>query len=140
MAESIRVNGEERPLQARMLADLVRQMGFDPDRPGLAAAVNGELIPRGRWSGQPLSPGDSVELVGATLTATFLATALLRPGTPAMAGAFIVGLTWTGVIQFVRVRLTQFLSGFLPEELTRGPGSARESQIPTVPPAAGDDD
>ncbi len=66
MAESIRVNGEERPLQASVLADLVRQMGFDPDRPGLAAAVNGELIPRGRWSEQSLSPGDSVELVGAT--------------------------------------------------------------------------
>jgi sulfur carrier protein len=32
---------------------------------GVAAAVNGEVVPRGRWAGTVLSEGDQVEVVTA---------------------------------------------------------------------------
>jgi sulfur carrier protein len=35
-------------------------------RRGLAIAMNGEVVPRGRWAAQRVSPGDVVELLAAT--------------------------------------------------------------------------
>ncbi len=35
-------------------------------RRGLAIAMNGEVVPRGRWSDQRVSAGDVVELLAAT--------------------------------------------------------------------------
>ena len=32
---------------------------------GIAAAVNGEIVPRGSWAGSPLRDGDQVEVVTA---------------------------------------------------------------------------
>jgi sulfur carrier protein len=32
---------------------------------GIAAAVNGEVVPRGAWAGSPLRDGDQVEMVTA---------------------------------------------------------------------------
>ena len=32
---------------------------------GIAAAVNGEVVPRGAWAGSPLRHGDQVEVVTA---------------------------------------------------------------------------
>ena len=32
---------------------------------GIAAAVNGEVVPRGAWGGSPLRDGDQVEVVTA---------------------------------------------------------------------------
>ena len=60
----ITVNGE--PLEFRgTLADLVEARLDDRCRPGVAAAVNQEVVPRGRWEEHALRPGDRVELVTA---------------------------------------------------------------------------
>lgn len=63
MAASIRVNGEERPLAAATVSDLLRAEGLDPARRGLAVAVNGAVVRRGDWPAAALSPGDEVEIV-----------------------------------------------------------------------------
>jgi sulfur carrier protein len=63
--DEVRVNGAARPLRHRLLADLLAELGYSAQRPGIAVAVNGEVVPRGRWSDRALRPGDEVEIVGA---------------------------------------------------------------------------
>jgi len=62
---TVTVNGVARSLRCASLSELVRQVGHDPDRPGIAVAVNGEVIPRALWPLHSLEPGDEVEIVGA---------------------------------------------------------------------------
>lgn len=57
----VRLNGDLRELPAgSTLADLLGE-----PRPGFAAAVNGEVVPRGEWARRALADGDSVEFVRA---------------------------------------------------------------------------
>lgn len=62
---TIVVNGEARPLGPGGLVDLLRALGHDPARPGVAIAVNDEVVPRTRWEQCRLADGDRVEIVGA---------------------------------------------------------------------------
>lgn len=63
---TIVANGQQRPIQeGATVADLVADLGHDPDRPGLAVAVNGTVVPRGRWGRSRLADGDRVEVLGA---------------------------------------------------------------------------
>lgn len=48
------------------VAGLVVALGHDPQRPGAAVAVNGEVVPRSTWTAYPLHDGDRVEVLGAT--------------------------------------------------------------------------
>ncbi len=66
MSGSIRVNGEARPHAGGTIAELLRGLGLDPSRPGLAVALNGSLVPRMRWGEQAVAAGDDVEIVRAT--------------------------------------------------------------------------
>jgi sulfur carrier protein len=59
------INGEERPLRATTLADLLADLGHDPTRSGFAAALNDEIVPRSEWHCTPVRTGDRVEIVGA---------------------------------------------------------------------------
>ena len=61
----ITLNGVRRPLACTALLDLVRETGHDPERPGIAVAVNGEVIPRLAWARCALRSGDEIEIVGA---------------------------------------------------------------------------
>jgi sulfur carrier protein len=62
----VRVNGAERVVgEGATLADLARELGIDEGRPGVAAAVDGEVVPRGRWAATPVREGAAVEVVGA---------------------------------------------------------------------------
>jgi sulfur carrier protein len=61
----VRVNGEVRGVHARVLTDLLEELGHDPGRPGVALAVNDEVVPRARWASWPLHTGDRIEIVGA---------------------------------------------------------------------------
>ena len=63
---TILVNGERRPLEDRRLGDLVRRLGIDPDRPGIAVAIDDEVVPRAEWPARELRGGERVEIVGAT--------------------------------------------------------------------------
>ena len=60
------VNGHPRDLSAATtVADLVRDLGRNPDQPGTAIARNGDIVPRRLWSQVCLADGDAVEVVTA---------------------------------------------------------------------------
>jgi sulfur carrier protein len=63
---TIWVNGEERKLSAgATVADAVEVSGAGADGRGIAAAVDGEVVPRGRWRETELAEGQRVEVVQA---------------------------------------------------------------------------
>jgi thiazole synthase len=47
------------------LADAVRESGANDDARGLAVALDGEVVPRGRWGDTPLRDGQAVEVLAA---------------------------------------------------------------------------
>ncbi len=64
MSMRVRLNGEPRELPdgtrlAEAVAELTDLVG------GVAAAVNGDVVPRGSWAATPLRDGDQVEVVTA---------------------------------------------------------------------------
>ena len=64
MSMRVKLNGEPRELPdgtrlAEAVADLTDLAG------GVAAAVNGDVVPRGSWAVTPLCDGDQVEVVTA---------------------------------------------------------------------------
>ena len=64
MSMRVKLNGEPRELPdgtrlAEAVADLTDLAG------GVAAAVNGDVVPRGSWAATPLRDGDQVEVVTA---------------------------------------------------------------------------
>lgn len=60
---SIRVNGEERVLEVSTVVELLRAEEVDPEGRFVAVAVNGVVVPRGRWDSAPLQDGDDIEIV-----------------------------------------------------------------------------
>lgn len=64
-APTITVNGEPRPHAAGTLESLLRSLGYDPGRHGVAVAVNGEVVARSEWGTHTVRAGDRVEIVGA---------------------------------------------------------------------------
>ena len=63
---TIELNGRptEVPAGSRV-GDAVSRAGADPQRRGVAVAVNGEVVPRSEWDRTELQPGQRVEVVGA---------------------------------------------------------------------------
>lgn len=58
----------------------------------------------------------TIEVVGATITATFLAvflTSLWETSPPVAAGGFIVGFSWAKLLQVIRDRVTKIVEGAL---------------------------
>lgn len=62
---TITCNGETWPTAARSLAELLAERLGDPAPPGVAVAVNGEVVPRAAWAARLLADGDVVEVVTA---------------------------------------------------------------------------
>jgi sulfur carrier protein len=61
---TVTVNGTPRDLPSGVtLADVVGQLTQSPK--GVAAAVNGEVVPRREWLDTPLAERDEVEVVTA---------------------------------------------------------------------------
>ena len=61
------VNGDDRVVDAgATIADLVAQLGHRPSGPGVAAALNGEVVRRVEWPSTPLGEGDRLEILAAT--------------------------------------------------------------------------
>ncbi|MDP8961893.1 MAG: sulfur carrier protein ThiS [Actinomycetota bacterium] len=66
MRVGVTVNGEGLEVSAdATIADLVRRLGRDPMRSGVAVAVNGTVVPRETWPERRLAAGDQVEVLGA---------------------------------------------------------------------------
>ncbi len=64
MSVQVKINGEPRELPdgstiAQAVAELITTSA------GVAAAVNGEVVPRGSWAATPLRDDDLVEVVTA---------------------------------------------------------------------------
>jgi sulfur carrier protein len=60
----VKLNGEPRELpDGAALAEAVTQVTDLAS--GVAAAVNGDVVPRGSWAATPLRDGDQVEVVTA---------------------------------------------------------------------------
>jgi sulfur carrier protein len=60
----VKLNGEPRDLpDGGTVVQAVAELTTAPS--GVAAAVNGEVVPRGSWAATPLRDGDEVEVVTA---------------------------------------------------------------------------
>ena len=60
------VNGDDLELErGATVAELVEQVTERPGGKGTAVAVNGEVVPRGRWGTLALTDGDRVEVLKA---------------------------------------------------------------------------
>jgi sulfur carrier protein len=64
MIVTVNGRGEELPGGATV-ESAVRASGASPEQRGLAVAVDGEVVPRGRWALTPLDEGQRVEVVHA---------------------------------------------------------------------------
>jgi sulfur carrier protein len=63
---AVTLNGEPRELpDGATVADAVAAAGAPPDGRGVAVAVEGEVVPRGRWDAEPLVVGVHVEVLHA---------------------------------------------------------------------------
>jgi sulfur carrier protein len=47
------------------VSELLAEVGLSPERPGIAVALDGSLVPRGAWSGTRLAEGQAVEIITA---------------------------------------------------------------------------
>ena len=62
----VSLNGRETELSgSATVADAVVALGHDASGRGLAAAVNGEVVPRSRWIERSLAEGDRIEVLTA---------------------------------------------------------------------------
>lgn len=62
---TISVNGRAHALEVPLLVETLRRLGYDPERPGIAVAVNGSVVRRASWASHRLRPGDAIDVVGA---------------------------------------------------------------------------
>lgn len=61
-----RVNGEDSAIDDSVtVSSVIRSMGRDPSAPGVAVAVNGEVVPRSEWESRAVGDGDEVEVLAA---------------------------------------------------------------------------
>lgn len=62
----IRVNGREVfDRDGASIADLLADLGVEPDARGVAVAVDGEVVPQGEWPSFAVPAGSKVEAVTA---------------------------------------------------------------------------
>lgn len=63
MTPTIRLNGEDKPLAGARVVDVLQGLGIDPQRRGIAVAINGTVAPRATWTAALLRGGEDVEIV-----------------------------------------------------------------------------
>ena len=62
---AVLVNGQPLLVRAASLRGLLEDLKLDPERPGLAVALNDEVVPRSEWHSTAVRPGDRIEVVSA---------------------------------------------------------------------------
>jgi len=63
---TVMLNGDAHQLpDGATVLDAVRAVGASADGRGVAAAVDGEVVPRGQWESRPLSGDERVEVLQA---------------------------------------------------------------------------
>jgi sulfur carrier protein len=64
---TVTVNGQPAQVDpGQTVAGLLASLGHPPGGPGIAVAVNGEVVPRSAWSTTGLDAGDRLEVLGAS--------------------------------------------------------------------------
>lgn len=62
----ITLNGEDKSVESGIsIQDLLIDLAHDPDRRGIAVAVNAEIVVRANWSSTRLGSGDRVDIIAA---------------------------------------------------------------------------
>ena len=59
------INGEAQSTDAATVADLMAELGYERNAPGVAAALNGAVIPRTQWGSAKLGDGDKIDIIHA---------------------------------------------------------------------------
>jgi sulfur carrier protein len=59
----VRLNGKDESVEAETVLALLTSMGIDPQRRGIAVAINGEVVSRRTWSDHRLAAADDIEIV-----------------------------------------------------------------------------
>jgi sulfur carrier protein len=59
------VNGTPRTIEAVTVAELMVELGFERNAPGVAAALNGAVVPKTEWSSAKLADGDTIDIIHA---------------------------------------------------------------------------
>ena len=63
---NIKVNGETKEVSPGLtLYQLLVDLEIDPSRPGIAVAVNQEVIPRTQWAATEIRPENEIEIIRA---------------------------------------------------------------------------
>jgi len=60
----VMVNGREHSSTSQNVADLLREMQLH-ERPGIAVALNEQVIPRAEWPATPLRTRDRITIIAA---------------------------------------------------------------------------
>ena len=61
------VNGQPAEVDpGQTVAGLLARLGHAPGGPGIAVALNGEVVPRSAWPTTALDAGDRLEVLGAS--------------------------------------------------------------------------
>ena len=64
MSATISVNGETKPADdVTTIAELLASENVDPTARFLAVEINCAVVPRSKWSGAAINPGDDIEIV-----------------------------------------------------------------------------
>ncbi|HIC16943.1 TPA: sulfur carrier protein ThiS [Candidatus Poribacteria bacterium] len=63
---TILINGKTQEISGNIdLLQLIENLGFDLTKPGVAVAVNCEVIPRKMWSETCINPDSEIEIIHA---------------------------------------------------------------------------
>ena len=64
---SVSVNGEPHQIPDGLtVPDLLRHVGLDPERSGIAVALGGAVVRRADWPATPVEDGADIEIITAT--------------------------------------------------------------------------
>ena len=63
---NIKVNGETKEVSTGLtLHHLLLDLGMDPSRPGIAVAIDQEVVPRTQWEETEIQPESEIEIIRA---------------------------------------------------------------------------
>lgn len=63
---NIKVNGETKAISPGLtLQQLLSDLEIDPSRPGIAVAIDQEVVPRTKWKETEIQPDNEIEIIRA---------------------------------------------------------------------------
>jgi len=65
LSQTFIINGKPEPYCLQTVRDLLVAHGLDPERPGIAVAINNAVVRQVEWNTIQLQPGDRVEIIRA---------------------------------------------------------------------------